>query len=93
MRKHGRIDANHSEIVEGLRQTGCNVISLANLGGGIPDILCFRAKRAVLMEIKVPNEYPTTEQMLWHKNHDQCKIAVVHNLNEALEAMNKAVKA
>lgn len=39
MRRAGRRDSNHSEIVDELRRHGCCVVDLANLGQGVPDLL------------------------------------------------------
>lgn len=43
MRKRARTDNNHAEIVEALRAKGWEVLSLAPLGGGAPDILIGRS--------------------------------------------------
>lgn len=52
MRKRGKVDANHNEIVAALRAAGCAVQSLAAVGNGCPDLLVSRNGRLWLMEIK-----------------------------------------
>ncbi len=49
---HGRTDANHSAIVEALRGIGASVVSLADLGGGIPDLLIGFRGVNLLLEVK-----------------------------------------
>ena len=39
MRKRGRVDSTHGEIVETFRKASWQVLSLAPLGGGAPDLL------------------------------------------------------
>jgi hypothetical protein len=52
MRFRAKVDANHSEIVGGLRQIGASVRSLAQIGKGLPDLLVgFRGKN-FLFEVK-----------------------------------------
>ncbi len=51
-RLHGRTDANHSAIVEALRGIGASVVSLADLGGGIPDLLIGFRGVNLLLEVK-----------------------------------------
>ena len=38
-RRHGKVDLNHGELRDTFRALGCSVVSLADLGKGIPDLL------------------------------------------------------
>lgn len=50
-----RVDGNHVEMCEGLRQSGRLVLSLARMGNGVPDVLTWRADEGCrLWEIKMP---------------------------------------
>lgn len=49
-----RVDACQPEIVEALRKCGCNVLSLAAVGKGCPDLLCEFRGRLYLLEVKDP---------------------------------------
>ena len=49
MRRAGKIDANQPEIVAALRDAGCSVLSLAQLGGGVPDLLIGRGNLMLLV--------------------------------------------
>ena len=56
MRRFGKVDRNHTEIVKAARKLGCQVLSLAPLGRGCPDLLLYapRTRRLLLVEVKVP---------------------------------------
>ena len=54
MRKRGRVDQNHAEVVAALRKVGYRVLSLAPLGGGAPDLLTLKAGKLELVEVKTP---------------------------------------
>lgn len=90
MRKRGRTDGNHAEIVDALLRAGCGVISLANLGGGIPDLLVYSpySKTLWLLEVKDGSKPPskrtlTLDQIEWHKKWPG-KVHIVHNAEDAL---------
>ena len=56
MRRLGKVDNNHGEVVKAARKLGCQVLSLAPLGHGCPDLLLYhaRTRRMLLVEVKVP---------------------------------------
>jgi hypothetical protein len=54
------LDANHKEIVDGLRRFGCTVLELQAVGGGCPDILVGRNGWDRLIELKVPTHRKQT---------------------------------
>ena len=39
MRRARRVDSNHAEIRDGLRQAGADVTDLSGIGGGIPALI------------------------------------------------------
>jgi hypothetical protein len=47
-----RVDTNHAEIVNALRQRGATVQSLAKIGKGAPDLLVGYLGKNFLMEVK-----------------------------------------
>lgn len=68
MRRVANVDRNQAEIVDRLRQLGCSVIPLHQVGGGCPDLLIgFKAKGigpcTVLMEVK-DGEKPPSARVL-----------------------------
>ena len=91
MHRTHRADGNQSEIVRALRDTGHSVVVLSQVGGGRPDLLVGRAGVMLLMEVKVPGEYPTTEQLLWHRSHDGLRVVTVTSVAEAIAAMNSVI--
>ena len=54
MRKRGRVDQNHSEIVAALRAIGAGVVSIAGLGDSVPDLLVGYRGVNHILEVKRP---------------------------------------
>ncbi len=53
MRRRGKVDTNHHELVDALERTGHLVLSLASVGSGCPDLLTWRYDRGFrLIEVK-----------------------------------------
>lgn len=91
MRHIARVDGNHREIVDGLRNVGASVQSLATIGKGCPDILVgFRGVNYV-MEIKDGSKPPsgrklTPDESKWHLTW-RGQVCVVESLQDALIAI------
>jgi Holliday junction resolvase len=88
MRKHGRIDGNHVEIVKALRQIGCSVLSLASIGNGAPDLLVARCGKMWLMEIKDGDKPPsqrrlTDDEIQFHKTWN-APVHIIESVSQAL---------
>jgi hypothetical protein len=63
MRRRGRRDLNHRAVVEALRACGWRVWDLADLGGGISDVLAYRPNKGLrLFEIKYQDGALTPDQ-------------------------------
>ena len=97
MRQAARTDANHQEIVKGLRQAGCTVQDLAAVGKGCPDILVGRLGYNWLFEIK-DGAKPKSKRMLTKDQQEFFKmwrgnVEVVKSLQEAIDAINDTIKA
>jgi hypothetical protein len=101
MRKYAKIDANQPDIVAALTRAGCSVLSLASLGNGAPDLLVWvwgrlvdgklKPAHLVLMEVKDGSRKPseqllTPDEMRFHSAW-RGPIAIVHSVEEALEAI------
>lgn len=91
MRRAARTDGNQTPIVAALRAIGCSVQSLASVGQGVPDLLVGFMHKNFLLEVKDGDRKPseqrlTTDEVLWH-NAWNGKVAVVHNVKEALAAV------
>ena len=91
MRRAARTDANQSAIVDALRVVGCTVQPLHAVGQGVPDLLVGFRGQNLLIEVKDGNKPPsrrrkTEDQMIWHDAW-RGQVAVVRNVQEALEAV------
>lgn len=88
MRKHGRRDGNHKDIVRALRFAKCSVVDLADVGGGVPDLLVGRSHRVTrLLEVKTPGESLTPDQKEFRSNWNGTPVVTVTSIEEALAAM------
>lgn len=54
MRRAARVDANHGDVVKAFKKLGCEVLSLASLGKGVPDLLVSAQGVNWLVEVKAP---------------------------------------
>ena len=91
MRRAARVDANQSDIVEALRVVGCTVQPLHAVGQGVPDLLVGFRGQNLLIEVKDGSKPPsrrrkTEDQVIWHDAW-RGQVAVVRNVQEALEAV------
>lgn len=89
MRLAARIDANQAAIASALRRAGCNVLSLAALGGGCPDLLVHRAGQIHLLEIKDGTKPPSKRKLTPHQAifHRAWPVHLVTSEIEALAAV------
>jgi len=83
MRLKAKVDSNQNEIVQALRDYGCSVQSLAQIGKGCPDLLCAYRGKMFLMELKVDKGKLTLDQDTWHSRWK----ATVHIVRSADEAV------
>ena len=83
-----RSDLNQSEIVSGLREIGCSVLVLSNVGHGCPDICVSRAGSTMMMEIKSAKGKLTPDEekfiSCWRGRY-----AIVRSLDEAIEVVRQ----
>ena len=67
VRKRGKVDGPQGDIVRALRGIGCDVLSLASLGNGAPDLLCGNRERYFLLEVKAKGGKLTPAQEVFHE--------------------------
>ena len=91
MRRAARVDANHKQIVKGLRSSGCTVQDLSAVGKGCPDILVGRNGVNVLMEIKTAKGKLSDVQKSWHESW-RGLVATVTSYDQAIEILNEILK-
>jgi hypothetical protein len=87
VRKHGKVDANQSEIVKALRQLGATVHSLASMGDGCPDLLVGFRQHTYLLEVKAEKGGLTEDQNNWIESWRGGNVYIVRNVEEALRAV------
>lgn len=88
MRRAARTDSNQQAIVAALRQHGCSVQHLHQLGQGVPDLLVGCEGINYLLEIKDSAKPPskqrlTPDEVEWHQSW-QGKVWVVSSVQQAL---------
>lgn len=94
MRLKAKVDANHLEIAQALRRLGCSVVSLAQIGRGVPDLLCGCYKKTLLLEIKDGNK-PASQRKLtpqeeeFHASWRGGHCFVIHSVDEAVQLVQK----
>lgn len=89
MRRAAKVDANHSVIVGALQACGAQVLSLAQLGKGVPDLLVLHAGRLILLEVKdgsKPNSARklTPDQVEFHR---LWPVTVVETVDQAISVL------
>lgn len=92
MRRRGKVDRNHREVVAALRQIGATVQSLADLGKGVPDLLVGFRGRDVLLEVKDGSLPPskrnlTPDEAKWSEAWRGAPVTVVLNAEDAIRAV------
>ena len=92
MRKRAKLDVNHLEIVATLRKCGASVVSLASVGGGVPDLLVGYARQTCIMEIKDGDKPPsqralTEDQLKFHRDWRGGMLVVVDSVDAALRVL------
>lgn len=81
-----KVDSNHGEIVNGLRQAGFSVTSLAKVGNGAPDAVVGAEGVNVLLEFKMPGEKLNDAEQKWHASW-LGTVYVVHSFDEAFRVV------
>ena len=84
----GKVDANQNAIVAALREARCGVLSLASLGGGVPDTLVWSpyTRSYAVHEVKGPDGELTPDQVTFHAAWPG-PIVIVRSVDEALAAV------
>lgn len=87
------MDRNHGEIVAALRAVGCKVQSLAQIGGGVPDLLVGTPpprRVLVLLEVKDGDKPPsqkklTPQETEWHQLWGLYPVFTVFGTGDAID--------
>lgn len=81
-----KVDANHKQIVDGLKAAGREVLDLSGVGRGTPDILVSDKSDMWLLEIKSEAGDLNKRQRDWHSSWRGKEPIVVRSLKEAIRA-------
>jgi hypothetical protein len=92
MRTAARLDANQPEVVKALEAFGCTVLSLAQLGHGVPDLLWGKNGRMGLIEVKdgtrpACDRRLNPKQLEWHAWWRGGPVATVTDIDGAIRAV------
>lgn len=86
-----KVDANHGEIVKGLRANGYSAHSTASIGKGFPDVIAASPGYCVLFEIKNPKVIPSQRRLTIAEELFRATwrgpLFTIHTLEEALEIL------
>ena len=87
-RRAARTDANQSQIVEALRQSGCVVRCTHQLGGGFPDLCVFvpRSGKLCLIEVKSAGGTLTDDEQRFFSEFAGAPVYIAYTVDEALAA-------
>jgi hypothetical protein len=94
---NGRTDANHSEILNGLKDRGVMVHDTHSLGDGFPDMMAkgirSRYGQIILLEVKDPSKSPskralTVDEKTFHGNWIGVPLFIVTTIAEAMAAVS-----
>lgn len=86
MRRAHRIDLNHKEIVRAFERLGAQVLSLAPMGKGVPDLLVCVRNRLRLVEVKTKTGDFTPAQERFMANWP---VDVARSENDVIEIVGK----
>jgi hypothetical protein len=84
-----RIDGNHAEIRQAMRDAGCNVFDLSGAGKGAPDTIVFNPTidRLWLVEIKMPDGKLTKPQVDFHRDFP---VHIVRSVDDAMRLIENS---
>ena len=89
MTRAKRVDNNHKEIVQGLRDCGFLVKDTSAYGKGFPDCIVAGGGRVVMLEIKNGNAKLTDAEKEFHHDFAGLGVYVVRSLREAIIIMER----
>jgi Holliday junction resolvase len=90
LRKHGKLDSNHRDIVAALRQAGAFVQSIADIGNGCPDLIVAYHGRVFLIEVKTGAGKLTADEAAWVGECERIggvSVYLVRSAEDALRAI------
>jgi len=89
MRYAKRVDGNHHEIIQGLRDCGYKVKDTSKYGDGFPDCIVAGGGRVVMLEIKQGSAKLTDAEKDFHEAFYGLGLHVVRTLEDAIKIMER----
>jgi hypothetical protein len=86
VRRAAKVDSNHREILEALREVGALVVSTAAVGMGFPDLCVGYRDKNYLLEVKGPKGELNPLQRALHGMWTG-QMCVVRSVDDALRAI------
>jgi Holliday junction resolvase-like predicted endonuclease len=77
MRRRGKRDTNHADVVGWYRKLGASVLDLGDMGAGVPDLLVAMEGQMDLVEVKYEKGTLTEDQQEFIQNWKQSKVVIV----------------
>lgn len=89
MRRAAKVDANQAAIVGALKACGAQVLSLAAIGKGVPDLLVLHRGRYQLLEVKDGSKSPSERRLTPAQEdfHRDWLVTVVETVEGAVRAL------
>lgn len=89
MRRAAKVDANHAAIVGAFKACGAEVLSLAAVGKGCPDLLVQHRGRIRLFEVKDGRKPPSARRLTPQQEefHALWLVTIVNSPEEAVKAL------
>lgn len=90
--KQHKTDGNQTAVVKHLRERGCSVQSLAEVGKGCPDLLIGWHGQTFLVELKNGTKPPsarklTPDEIEWHGQWSGARVLVTYSPNDTWAAI------
>ena len=89
MRYAKRVDGNHHEIIQGLRDCGYTVKDTSKYGDGFPDCIVAGGGRVVMLEIKQGSAKLTDVEKEFHDTFHGLGVYVTRTLEDALKILER----
>lgn len=86
--KHTRKDNNHATIRDKLRENGCQVVDVADLGGKCGDLVVSWRGRTIHVEVKDTGKRddltPGELEFMWELERVGCRLVVAETAEEVI---------
>jgi hypothetical protein len=77
MRRHGKRDRNHADVVGWYRELGASVVDLGNCGDGVPDLAVGIDRQTDFVEVKAERGKLTADQERFVANWKGSPVVIV----------------